>query len=137
VAIVALALVGLEPSLFANETKRLVPSGGMPSFLGLDRISQMTYNNNPDLGPALRRLQRMLPATAPLGYIGSGDTWDYPLFGEHRERRLVRLQQHVVTQSQMRQDHVAGVFFAYVSPPPNLGAVQLAPGYYLALLRPQ
>jgi hypothetical protein len=138
VAIVALALVGLEPSLFANETKRLLPSGGMPSFLGLDRISQMTYNNyEPDLGRALRRLQRILPATAPLGYVGSADTWDYPLFGEHRERRLVRLQQHVVTQSQMRQDHLAGVFFAYVSPPPNLGAVQLAPGYYLALLRPQ
>jgi hypothetical protein len=136
VVIVALALVGLYPTLFRNETKRLLPSGGMPSFLGLDRIAQMTYNNYPDLGPALRRLDRMLPDTAPLGYVGSADSWDYPLFGEHRQRRLVRLPQNGVTESQMRRDHLAGVFFAYVTPPPNLGAVQLYPGYYLALRRP-
>jgi hypothetical protein len=137
VAVVALALVGMYPSLFRNETKRLVPPRGKPSSLALDRIAQMTYKNYPDLGPALRRLQRMLPATAPLGYVGSADTWDYPLFGEHRERRLVRLQEHVVTQSLMRHDHLAGVFFAYVTPPPDLVAVQLYAGYYLALPRRQ
>jgi hypothetical protein len=59
-----------------------------------------------------------MDATASVGYVGGEDSWDYPLFGEHRERRVVRLKFAQVNVTVMAIEGVGGVLFAPAGPPP-------------------
>ncbi len=86
----------------------------------------------PTLAPALRGLQARIPAHAAIGFVGTEDSWDYPLFGAHREHRITRmLYPTEATYDAMARKHLAGVVFADVGPPhPPLRAVPIAAGYY-------
>jgi hypothetical protein len=84
------------------------------------------------MAPVLREIETIAGDRAPLGFVGGEDSWDYPLFGEHRQRRVVRLDPATVTYDLMARDRLTGVVFFNVGPPPaRLKAIPLGPDYYL------
>ena len=131
-----LALLGLVPSLLTNVQKPLLVPRGARTVLGLSRLQQQTLSR-PEMLPVLSQLDAQVGPSAPLGFVGSEDSWDYPLFGEHRERRVVRLNAGQVNIPFMARNGLIGVFFANVTPPPPLVYRQIAPDYYLVLAREQ
>ncbi len=133
---VALALLSLLPSLFVNPLKPLFVEPAAPTVFALDRIEQQTLVR-PDVAPALRELDTRLPADAPIGFVGNGDSWDYPFFGEGLERRVVPLAPSAASRDTMRRESLRGIVFANTPPPRGLDAEQLAPGYWLAVRQPR
>jgi hypothetical protein len=83
---------------------------------GLDRVSQETVQR-PELRPALRKLDALIPANAPIAYMGDEESFDYPLFGPGRQRYVVRLDpRKPLSQIDQRKHPVAGVFYAQSTP---------------------
>ncbi len=70
-------------------------------------------------------------SAAPLGVRASEDSWYYPLFGKDLERRIVPLESGDLNRATIRRDGLGGILFANVPPPPELEAVEIAPGYWL------
>ena len=79
------AVLFLVPALFYNYRKPLRPD----SVLGLDRAAQQSAWT-PAREPTLRAIDAALANTDRVGVISSNDGWDYPLFGEHFDRYVVR-----------------------------------------------
>jgi hypothetical protein len=129
---VVLALVGLVPCVLVNPQKRLLVPERDPTILEHDRIAQQTMLRS-ELRPVYRALERQLPGK-PVGFVGSEDAWDYPLFGEHRERRVERLTAEQAENDELvRGKGLAAIVWAQVGRPPSrLGAVELAPAYYVS-----
>ena len=97
----------------------------------LDRIAQQTLIRG-EMMPVLRALTALESDRAPLGFAGGEDSWDYPLFGEHLQRRVVRLDPARVTYGLLDRDKLAGVVFFNVGrPPSSLKTITLGPDYYL------
>jgi len=128
---VILALVGVVPSVFQNPQKPLLGARGVPTVFDFDRISQQTLIRT-EMDPVLRQLETLVGSDAPLGAAVGEDSWDYPLFGAHLQRRVVRLNPATVTYDLMKRDRLAGVVFFNVGPPPApLKAIPLGTDYYL------
>lgn len=113
------ALIFLFPVLFQNQKKPLWPN----SVLGLDRATQQAQGHV--FAPALQHADRLLPPDARLAYIGPAyGTWDYPFFGPHLDRYLVRVEVdpgagpsgRSVTELIQRED-LDAVVWAGIKPP--------------------
>jgi hypothetical protein len=128
---VVLALIGVVPSVLQNPLKPLLVPRHSPTAFRLNRIEQETRARG-EMNPVLRDIERLVGDDAPLGFAGGEDSWDYPLFGAHLQRRVVRLDPSTVTYGLMRRDRLSGVVFFNVGPPPDaLKAITLGPDYYL------
>ena len=127
-----LAVVGLAPCVLLNVQKPLLVQEGSANVLSIDRIGQQTIFRT-ELRPLYRTLDRQLPGQ-PIGFVGSEDAWDYPLFGEHRERRVERMTaQQAENPELVRRKGLRAIVWGQVgAPPPRLGAVELAPGYFVS-----
>lgn len=130
-AALALAVLSLIPSLLENAQKPLLVSSGAPNVLALDRRTQMTLSR-PEMLGVLNALDAHVGGTEAIAFVGSVDSWDYPFFGAHRERRVIRYDDPaVITDALLRREHVAGAVFANVgAPPPSLAAIPLGPDYW-------
>ncbi|MDP1849444.1 MAG: glycosyltransferase family 39 protein [Solirubrobacteraceae bacterium] len=128
-AALTLGLLSLIPSVLLNRSKVLLTPPGAPSVLAGDRIQQQTVNRT-DVAPMLRWMTANVPATADIGYVGGEDEWDYPLFGAHRTRRVVRFGDIAAqTPATLRRHGIVGVLLVKVPPPPGLQGETIAPGY--------
>jgi hypothetical protein len=88
-AVTVLATLSMVPALLTNDSHPVLSSQGPPEW-GRDRIDQMSIGRFAE-APFLRKFDQVVPAQASVLVIGGEDAWDYPLFGEHRTRRLVRV----------------------------------------------
>jgi hypothetical protein len=133
---VVVLLVGLSvvlPSLLINGQKPVLVEEGRNTF-GMDRRTQQTIAR-PETKPVFDFIDRHVPREATIGFVGSTASWDYPLFGANRERRVLRFTDPGdITYELMRKERMAGVLFDDVRPPPTLDAVELPswPFWYVA-----
>ena len=135
-ATLVLAGVSMGPALLANHQKELLPWA--TNALHHPRREQMSAGR-PEMVGVLAALDTQVKENAPIMYVGTEDSWDYPFFGAHRERRIVRiLQPSDVTYSKLSREHVAGAVFANVgTPPASLRAVTLGANYFWVSARPR
>ncbi len=105
-ATLVLALLSLAPSLLENAQKPLLVSSGAKNILELDRRTQMTIIR-PEMLGVLNALDTHVPSTDAIAFVGGEDSWDYPFFGAHRQRRLVRHVDPAVDPYELlRREHV-------------------------------
>jgi 4-amino-4-deoxy-L-arabinose transferase-like glycosyltransferase len=126
-ALVTVALlVATLPGAVLHETyKPVLPTGGMPAILSLDRLGQQAVEDDTLLVP-LRRLAARVDPHEALGFIGQDDLNDYLLFGQPLARRLVDLGDPAgVTRRLLRARHLRHVFVAFADESPCRGRVCL------------
>ena len=126
---VLLATLSMMPSLLENQQKPLLVNAS--NVLHLDRRTQMTIIR-PEMHGVLDALDTHVGKSAAIAFVGGEDSWDYPYFGAHRERRIVRHDSPAgITYALLRREHVAGAVFANVgTPPSSLAATSLGPDYW-------
>ena len=134
-AALALALLGLIPSLFSNAAKPLAVPQGQPNILSLDRTQQQTLPSPGD-GHGARRAPQPRRAECAARASAGEDSWDYPFFGRQRSRRVVPLSRAEATHETMRREGLQGIIVANVAPPKGPPARPLAPGYWFVLPPP-
>jgi hypothetical protein len=84
-----LAVASMVPSLLTNASHPVLAERD-GAIWTRDRIAQMSIGRFQE-DVFLRKLDRIVPADAAVLFVGAEDSWDYPLFGEHRTRRIVRV----------------------------------------------
>ena len=117
-AVLALAAIGLVPSVLMNPQKPLLVERKVKNVFRLDRLTQQTLVRT-EMLPVIAEVNARIDDTGSLGFVGNEDSWDYPLFGQHRERRVVRLKPEEVNRPIMAIEGLDGVLFANVAPPPT------------------
>jgi hypothetical protein len=124
-----LAALSMMPSLLENHQKPLLLNAS--NVLRLDRTAQMTIAR-PEMRSVLDALDTHVSKNAAIAFVGGEDSWDYPFFGAHRERRIVRHDSPAhITYALLSHEHVAGAVFANVGTPPrSLAATPLGPDYW-------
>jgi 4-amino-4-deoxy-L-arabinose transferase-like glycosyltransferase len=123
---VGLALVGLVPALLMNSQKPLIARHfHEQNVFTLDRAQQQAIASS-NSAVVFAAVDAEIGATAPLGYVGPPDSWDYPLFGEHLERRVVRLHLDQVSYQTMQRLGLHAVMIVDSPLPQNLPAIELA-----------
>jgi hypothetical protein len=129
----ALALLVLAPCLLQNPSKPLLPDLPAPTVLHRDRLAQMTIMR-PEMAGVIAAVDKRLGPAGAIAFAGDEDSWDYPFFGPHRQRRVLRLRAPAtVTRPELQRLGVEAVLFANVPPPQRFpGARQVVPGYWLA-----
>lgn len=129
---VALSTLALAACVLVNDGRKLIAPGDPEAAWRQDRIAQLT-TKRAEMRPPLERIAERLPADAPLGFAGRDDSWDYPLFGEHLDRRVVRLRPADANAETLRREGLTAIFFADVAPPARSGLTieGLGPGYAL------
>jgi hypothetical protein len=129
----ALAVLTLVGPLLQNPGKPVLVPEGQKTIFALHRDQQMTLVNG-DVAQILPELKRHLGPRDRMFVIAGEDAWDYPLFGPHRERHLIReLDTRSITYDRMKRERVSGAYYANSGPPPPwLRAIQLVKGadYY-------
>jgi hypothetical protein len=130
---IAAAVVSLVPSLIINQNKTLLVPAGQPKITQMSRIEQMTILR-PEMAPVIEAVDQRIGPRGALAFVGGEDSWDYPFFGEHRERRIVRFSSlSEATPAAIRAAHVRGVLFANLGHPARaFHARQLGPAYWFA-----
>jgi hypothetical protein len=110
-----------------------MPDVPAPTILERDRLAQMTITR-PEMVGVVAAVDRTLGPRGALAFAGAEDSWDYPFFGPHRTRRVVRFRAPAaLTEPALRRIGVRGVLFANAPPPRGFpGARQIVPGYWLA-----
>jgi hypothetical protein len=126
-----LAILSLAPSLLENSQKPLLAKSGAPNVFALDRRTQLTVAR-PEMLGVLKALDAHVGGTEAIALVGSDDSWDYPFFGAHRERRVIRHDDPtMITYALLRREHVSGAVFANVGTPPSeVAAIPLGPDYW-------
>jgi hypothetical protein len=138
VAAVAIAAVGvsLVPCLIVNPNKLLLVGEGEAKSIQKDRIAQMTVLR-PEMTTVVRTVQGRVGSRDALAVVADEDSWDYPFFGEHRERRVVRFTSLAsATPLALHRMRVRAVLFENVGRPARaFHARQIQRGYWLAPVR--
>jgi hypothetical protein len=134
-AALTLAVLSMMPPLLENQQKPLLLNAS--NVFHLDRRAQMTIIR-PEMRGVLDALDTHVNKNAAIAFVGGEDSWDYPFFGAHRERRIVRHDSPAaITYALLRREHVAGAVFANVgAPPSSLAAVSLGPDYWWVAATP-
>jgi hypothetical protein len=129
----ALALLVLAPCLVQNPSKPLVPDLPAKTVLHRDRMAQVTVMR-PEMAAVIAAVDDRLGPRGALAFAGDEDSWDYPFFGPHLQRRVIRFRAPArLTQPELRRLGVGAVLFANAPPPKRFpGARQVVPGYWLA-----
>jgi hypothetical protein len=132
-AVAVLAVAALVPSVLDNHWKLLNVAEGTKPTHALPRLQQIA-TVRPDVAQAVAALDARVGSKAPIGFVGPPDAWDYPFFGAHLERRVVRgLDTTDVTPVSMRRRGLAGVVLERTAAPPGVNVVDLSPSMKLAL----
>lgn len=128
-AALTLGVLSLLPVLLLNSNKTVLTPPDTPPALGGDRIQQQSIPR-PEVGPMLRWMATNVPATADIAFVGGEDDWDYPLFGAHRTRRVVRMGELGDDPlATLRRQGIVGALFANSAVPPGLDGEAVSPGY--------
>ncbi len=117
IAAVVLAVTSVGACVISNQQKPLLVPKGQKNILERDHIAQQTIAR-PEMDLVIRYVLGQIRPGQTLGLAGAEDSWDYPFFGMHRDRRVVRLVPQEVTYDVMRQKGLTAVLFENVGPPP-------------------
>ncbi len=128
------AVVSLVPSLLTSVSKPILTPPNTPTILAHDRLSQQT-RQRPEVAPAVRALDRVVPSDATIGLVRGGDSWDYVFFGPDRARRVVPMSGLSAAGERLRGYRPAGVVFANIEPPLNVRRVGLGGEYWFVPAR--
>jgi hypothetical protein len=133
-AVLGVALVSGVPSLLSNPAKPLAVPLGNRTVLDWSRLDQMTIFRA-EMTAVYDHLKDEIPPDASLALVANEDSWDYPLFGEHRERRIERLAETPESNEEVFAAHdVDAILYLNVgSPPGDLDNVELGSDAYLVL----
>jgi hypothetical protein len=129
-----LVLISLAAVLLENPHKRLLNDNGGRSVLDYTYLEQQTLSR-PELRTVIPALADRIGADAPLGFVPGHEGWDYPLFGEGLERRVVRLRPSQATYQRMEEEGLAGIL-VHGDPPKRMPSEELAPDYYFSAAAP-
>ena len=135
-ATATLAVLVMVPCVLVNSYKPLlVPLGGTPTH-ALPREQQFATARG-NVTTALLAIKKHLPDDAPIAFVGGFDGFDYPFFGPHLERRVVRLlDTQKVTLDGLRALGVRAAVLDRFEPPAGLRARKLADEFWLVLPEP-
>ena len=111
-----LGCLSLLPSLRENAGKPLQPAAA--SILKLDRRTQQ-LRMNPAAAESFIALDALVPADAPLAFVGGEDSWDYPLFGDGLRRVVLRFGSFDEALPSLKTGKVAGLVISDSAPPPS------------------
>jgi hypothetical protein len=113
-AVLALALSTVPATLLTNTDKPVRPDLVGRSILDMDRLSQQTIDPTlRSIAAPVRRLNRIVGPTAPIGFVRQDDFFDYLLFDPGLRRRVLPVERDEVTPARLRADRVVGFFVAY------------------------
>ena len=131
----AAVMVALIPCLIVNPNKLLLVPEHRYKATQKSRVDQMTALRR-DMRPVIVTVNRQLGTTGALAFVGSEDSWDYPLFGEHLERRMVRFSSlRAATPQAIAKAHVRGILFANLGrPSAAFHALPIGPDYWFVKL---
>jgi hypothetical protein len=105
-----IAVAGLVPTVAFDLNKPLLRSDSS-SILARDRLDQQLADTDYARSrPALRRLNRLVPAHARLAFLQQDDTIDYLLFGSHFTRYMIPLGDHEITAAMLAKKHADAIF---------------------------
>lgn len=129
-AVGALAVLSLVPSLLVNPQKRILVPPGEGNVFTATRLQQMA-NVRPEMQAIAEQVFRFSPGKR-IGYFGGEDSWDYPLFGPHRDRYIKRMTSpNDTTYANMAKLRLDGIVFANSGvPPAPLEYSQMGNDYY-------
>jgi hypothetical protein len=124
----------LWPCLTDNFNKPLL--NGAASVQHKDRISQMT-TARPDVDTVAHSVEQRLRPDETLAFVGAEDSADYPYFGAHRQRRVVRFAAPPApSAAELRATGASVALFANTDPPPAaLRPQMILPGYWFVEVR--
>jgi hypothetical protein len=143
----ALALAAVPGAALHDIYKPVLETDGTRSVFALDRLQQQTLDQDlTPLVPSIRRVNALVGAHAPLGFVQQDQLFDYILMGEPLGRRLVPYDAGDVRPGAIRGDRLRGVYVAYADQPPCVGRlcvkhtaglrfVRLAPNSFLVTPR--
>jgi hypothetical protein len=118
----ALALAALPGAALHDIYKPVLETYGAKSVFALDRLQQQTLDQDvAPLVPSIRRVNALVGAHAPLGFVQQDQLFDYVLMGEPLARRLVPYDAGDVRPGAIRRDRLRGVYVAYANQPPCVG----------------
>jgi len=141
--VLALALSTLPATLLTNTNKPVRSDLVGRSIVDMDRLAQQTIDSTlHSIAEPIRRLNRRIGPTAPVGFIRQDDFFDYLLFDSGLRRRVVPLERGDVTPARLRALRLDGVLVAYGDRapcrrdgcrrwPPGLAVTRLGPSSYL------
>ena len=84
-----LAAASLLPAVLVNAGKPVMAKDGRGAVWSWGRAEQMSVHR-PGIEPFIVAIDRRLPRSSRVGFVGGEDAWDYPVFGPSRERRVIR-----------------------------------------------
>jgi hypothetical protein len=127
--VLGLAVLSGIPAALQNQQAPVLVAPGAPNVFDWTRTEQMTVVR-PDMAPVIDEVNQMVGMHARIGMAAGGNSWDYPFFGAHRTRYLVRfLYPQEATAAVMRRDHlVATVFLDVGEPSRSLHPIELGTG---------
>jgi hypothetical protein len=130
VVVLLVAFSTVLPSLLMNGQKPVLASDG-PNVFDMDRMTQLTIAR-PETKAVYEYIEGHMSQRSTVGFVGAGvSSWDYPLFGPHRERHVLRFADpQDITYELMRRERMVGVLFDGVPPPPTLDAVAFPAGLF-------
>jgi len=118
--VVLVAVVLLIPVLFANQQKPL-----RPGDLSLAQDpAQQRGGSNENFDAMIRSTDAAISGDGRVGFVGSSVDWDYPLFGPHFDRVVVRLPTLGTwsdARAAMREHDLDSIVWA-LDPPPGAPA---------------
>lgn len=83
--IVLIAILVMGTTVVLNEAK---PLTDLSHIWELDRVGMQALNR-PTIEPVLRMVEDVIPPDASVGIIVGGDDWDYPIFGDKLNRKVL------------------------------------------------
>ena len=117
---VLVAAVFLVPVLFTNQVKPLRPG----DFSLAKDLAAQRANSNLGYGEMLRNTEQAIADDQRVGFVGTDLEWDYPLFGPHFDRYVVRLPE-LTSRSDVaaavRQNDLDAIVWG-IEPPPAVRA---------------
>jgi hypothetical protein len=117
-AMVAVALAGVGPTLTLNTHKPLL-LGGERSVLRADRVeAQLIDGEDRQFIPAVKALNRLIPAHGKLGMVGGDPPLTYVLYDAGLRRDVVSLDASELDPGALRRRGFLGAF-VWPSPPPD------------------
>lgn len=135
---ITIAVIGALPVVLTNDMKSVFADSADVRWTGESTVLTMSRANQRTVGlprfrPVVAAVNEALPDDGTLGFLdGSGNAYDYPLFGPRFERRIVRMRLEDLTLATLRKKRIGAVLCAecpYGILPAS--ALAIGPDYHL------
>jgi hypothetical protein len=130
-AVAAIAAVVLVACVARNPLKPLLVEPGQTPAYRMTRGQQLSMNR-PDIAGVIAGVDDLVGRKVPIAFVGGWDAFDYPFFGPHLDRRVIRLDSpSELTIANMKRLGVPAAVLCNVPPPKGLRTFKLNTGWTL------